>query len=259
MVTDARIRVLLAFDHANLAEELLRQLPDWLGSDALDLIGMYIEDEDLLRASELPGLQEISLTGQVLTLNANRIREQVRREAAQIRSAFEMLARRLRMQHRFITVSGRTSDALCRAAEQADFVLVTRSLRTSGLRPRSGRHFAALARLPHQTLFINEPWESGSTVVVLDGAPEVLRIARRFAAAQGLRLVIVAPAESAAVPADADVVRVPAARWNEDGIADVCLAVDARLLVLPPRDDLDSAELLVRLMDRLPCSLLQVR
>ena len=51
---------------------------------------------------------------------------------------------------------------------------------------------------------------------------------------------------------------IPLGDLEEDTLARVCLEADARLLVIPPGTDLDWAELLVSLMDKVPCSLLKL-
>lgn len=263
MRPDRLLRVLVTFDCARPSEDALLQLTALLEFDRLEVTGLYVEDEDLLRAASLPGLREISLTGVESRLDAEHVHGELARDAAAARAAFATLTHRLighhqRLTQRFDVIRGRVADALALAAADADLVLVTRTLRRSGLRPRQARAFAALARRPATVLFVNEPWASGTSVVVIATTDDGVRQGARLAAAEGLRLVAAAPADAALpeLPPGAALRRLPG--LTEKDIADLCLAEDARLLVLPADHRLDVAELLVTLADRLPCSVLKL-
>lgn len=262
MSAERHLRVLIAFDSGHLSEQLLRQLPHWLGADALEMIGLYVEDEDLLRAARLPGLREISFSGQPSSLEPQRIGEALAREAAAARSAFELLASRLatehrQLAHRFVVARGRVTDELCHAADESDFVMVTRTLRATGLRPRLGPSFRELIRQPRHVLFVNEPWASGTSVVVLDGDASALGYGRRLAEAENLRLVLALPPD-APEPTEPGLTTRRLPDLDEERIAELCHREDARLLIVSPSGEVDLTGLLTSLMDRLPCSLLKL-
>jgi hypothetical protein len=266
MKPDQSVRVLVTFDCTHPDPRLLRQLTKLLGASRLDVTGLYVEDEDLLRAASLPGLHEVSLSGQQTELSAARITREFEREAAAAASAFERLALQLaaehaQLAHRFLVTRGRIVEEIGRAAHDYDFVMVTRALRATGLRPRIGRSYHDLVQSSKQVLFVNEPWASGSSIVVLQGSAAAMDYARRLAAAEGLRLVVAVPEAAAAVPVSNAPPRTsirPLPDWKEETIADLCLVEDARLLVIDARDDIDWRELLLSLMDKLPCSLLKL-
>ncbi len=252
-------RVLIAFDCAHPSHEVLLQLPHLIGSENLELTGLYVEDEDLMRAASLPGLREISLSGQELDLTLERLQEEMAADLSGIREAFESIARTMRLRYHFEVARGRITEALCDAAQHSDFVLVTRTLRHSGLRPRMGQQFGPLLAQTKRILFVNEPWASGTAIVVVGDDAATIDAGARLAAAEALKLVIALPAGAEippAAPAASIIVRLT--RWNEDTIADLCLARDARLLILPGDESLDAGALLAGLMDRLPCSLLKL-
>lgn len=267
MANERELRVLVALDNAEPNERALRLLAELEDPQALELTCLFVEDEDLLRAATLPGLREISPTGQAARLDADRLSRELAEAAAAARRAFDTLAGHLhdllpargRLRHRFMVTRGRITEEFDRAAERCDLVMVTRS---AGLRVRRGRSFLALARQPKPVLFVNEPWHSGSSVVVLADNERAVDVARRVARAENLRLVaIVSPggasdAQPSPLPDGAAVRQLGS--MDEEGIARVCLAEDARLLVIPARADLDWSELLVSLMDKLPCSLLKL-
>jgi hypothetical protein len=263
MTRERLLRVLVAFDCVGPSEEVLLGITQLLEFDRLEVTGLYVEDEDLLRAASLPGLREVTLSGRASALDAERIAAEIAGEADRARAAFETLASALLHQqphftHRFDVIRGRIAEALERAASESDMVLLTRTLRGSGLRPRQARAFSSLARQPRHVLFVNEPWATGSSVVVLDGSPDSLRQAARLARAQGLRLVVALGPQPGTSELPPGSITRRLSRLDEAAIADLCLREDARVLVLPPTDGLDAAELLVSLADRLPCSLLKL-
>jgi hypothetical protein len=266
MTNESHLRVLVALDSSDPNEDVLRIVSRLMGAHGLDVTGLYVEDEDLLRAASIPGLREISLSGQETILDAGRVARDIACEGAAARRAFEALTQQLarehlRLRHRFLVTRGRIAEEFDRAARESDFVMVTRALRATALRPRLGRCFTQLVQQPKDVLFVNEPWASGSSVVVLLGSDRALDHATRLARTEGLRLVVATTARPAAPPVDqlppGATVR-QLADWDEETIADLCLEQDARLLVMPQLRDLDWAELLVSLMDKLPCSLLKL-
>jgi ActR/RegA family two-component response regulator len=112
-------------------------------------------------------------------------------------------------------------------------------------------------------LFVNEPWASGVRIVVLydprsERSKNALATAQRFARAEELELIIAVRAQTSIRLEEAPGRLVALANWNEDTIVDLCEAEDARLLVVPPLQNLDWRELLLGLADRLRCSLLRL-
>ncbi|MDZ7669002.1 MAG: hypothetical protein U5Q16_06100, partial [Gammaproteobacteria bacterium] len=189
-------------------------------------------------------------------------------EAAAARRTFDDVTRALareheHIRHRFLVTRGQTVAELNRVTEDFDFVLVARGLRASRLRARHGQSFIGVLEQPKSMLFVNEPWASGSSVVVLDGSVDTLRAAARLAELEDLRLVVAnsppgsrTSARSAAIPAGA--VERTLTDWEEESIADLCLAEDARLLIVPATGQFHWAGLIASLMDRLPCSVLKL-
>ena len=260
------MRVLVTLDGPQPDERVLRTLWNLLDPDALELTGLYVEDEDLLRAANLPCLREVSFTGSEAGLDAARLAREMAEEAAAAERAFETLAAGLmrehrRLAHHFTITRGRFAQVFDTAAADADLVMVTRALHATGMRRRLGRSFGPLVRQPRHVLFVNEPWATGSSIVVLNCSDQALDYGSRLARAEGLRLVVVtpiavAPPRAERLPPDTTVRQL--ADWDEEKIAELCLREDARLLVLPEIPDLDWQELLVSLMDRLPCSVLKL-
>ncbi|MCB1685864.1 MAG: hypothetical protein KDI31_15325 [Pseudomonadales bacterium] len=257
-------RILISFDCDSIAPDVLEMLAVLGDGQNMELTGLFVEDEDLLRAARLPGLREVSLTGEVRNLSVDQISRQLSQQATQAKARFEASVRKLNYTGNFRIVRGHALEPVAAAARGSDLVVITRSLRSSGLRARLGLAFETIVSEHSNVLFVNEPWASGSSVIALCESPEggcarALATARRFAEREDLDLVIALPAGTGADPqvnSRERVVRL--SDWGETGIVALCEREDARLLVLSPSKQLDWRNLLVRLMDRLSCSLLRL-
>jgi len=261
-MTGKTTHILLTFDCGAVDEDALRTLKLLAEDQDVEVTGLYVEDEDLFQAANLPGFVEVSAGGLTSRVNPQTIADQVASQVQSLRQGFETSARRLQMKFSFRTARGRVVDTLIEAAAGSDMVVISRSLRSTGLRSRHGRHFAPLLARQGNLLFINEPWRSGHSVVVLCEEPQrsgrALPIARRVARAEDLELVIASPWK----PEDSDhgfeARDVVLPDWTEAAIVNLCEEVDARLLVLPADGQLEWQSLLLSLMDRLPCSVLRL-
>ena len=263
MANDRPARILLTLDCGTIDEDALRALKLLPSSPHFEVVALYVEDQDVMNAAELPGMSEVSTSGTVSALNPERMREQMARQASNARYEFESSARRLQLNYSFEVTRGQAVDTVIQAASPSDIVVVNRSLRAAGLRTRRGIQFQPLIEQHHNLLFVNEPWASGRSVIALCESPpqdceQAVAAARRFASAEDLELVI-------AVPPDSDAGKEPGAErtvtlghWNEDAIVDLCESEDARLLVVARAEALDWRELLARLIDRVRCSLLRM-
>jgi len=266
MAAEHPTRVLLTLDAGVVDQDALSALMLLGEGDDVEVTGLYVEDEDLLRAARLPGLTEVSAEGQITTLNHDDLTRRLAAQASVARHSFEAVARSHRLKCTFRIVRGSVVETLVTAAAESDVVVVHRSLRSTGMRTRHGSQFEPLVRRHGNLLFVNEPWRTGSSVVALCESPSAdgsraLRIARRIAEAEGLEFLLAVPERAArtASPDRTHADEVVALRdWTEASIVDLCESADARLLVLPATDQLDWRALLLRLVDRLPCSLLRL-
>jgi hypothetical protein len=256
-------RVLLTLDCGSIDEDALKALTLLTEGTDVQLTGLFVEDEDLYQAAELPGLTEVSASGARSVLEQGLLARRIAAEAQQARAGFEAFAKRLGLNFSFQVTRGRWIETLLAAATATDLVVVNRSLRATGLRTRAARHFAPLLQQHQNVLFVNEPWRSGSSIVCLSERNEgagrrALNLAARLARAEELKLVVAVPAGfDRSTLRDIDEVTV-VEDWTEAALVALCEAADARLLVLPPSERLDWRSLLTGLADRLSCSLLRL-
>lgn len=247
-------QVLVALEGAEPSSDVLAQLSRVLDSETFELVGLLVEDEDLLQASRLPVFREISLAGEVIDTDPANLRTGMLREMQRIRAAFESAVQGQRFQSRIEVMRGRWIDSVMGAADDSALVLVSRCDRAHGMRLRAAPHFAPLLRPGRNVFIVNEPWRSGQAVVVLGGDPEAVRIGHRLAAPDKLDLVVVLPygaRPEEQLPQGTIVERVNS--LSDAVIAALCRQWDARLLILKAAADGPST---MRLLDELPCSLL---
>lgn len=255
-------RVLLTIDSGSIDEDALRVLNLLTGRTDTEVTGLYIEDEDLYQAAQLPGLSEVSPSGAVSALDHEALSRGIASQVRQAREQFESLARQHGFNFSFKVTRGRLIDTLLASASSSDLVVVSRSLRVAGLRTRRASHFTPLVAQQKNLLFVNEPWSSGSSVVCLfesaaDANRAALQTAARISDTEKLQLHVAVPVTVDTSLIEADKVTV-IDNWNEETLVNLCESADARLLVLPPTDQLDWRSLLTGLADRLSCSLLRL-
>jgi len=262
MASENVTRILLTLDCDHLDVDLLKAIAALAGERNLELVCLYVEDEDLLKAARLPGLSEVSLsTGEVTQLTPDRIEAQVASQARSARKQFESSARPLNLDYSFRVARGPAAETVAQAAVASDIVVISRALRASGLRSRRGSHFTPIIEQHANVLFVNEPWASGGEVIVLcesAASERALTVARRIAQAENIDLLVAVPVDRAGarlLPGDRVIVL---DAWTEDGIAALCERENARLLVVPPTEKLDWRALLLNTIDRVPCSLLRL-
>ena len=265
MTADPPTRVLLTLDCGAVDADSLRAAKLIAADGQLEITGLYVEDEDLYRAAQLPGATEVSSAGQISVLDHDALAVQIGQEAQRARMQFEKLAGVLKLPFSFRIARGRLVETLLNAAAKSDLVVVSRSLRTSGLRARHASEFRPLIEQQRSLLFINEPWRSGRAVIVLCESPSprserALLAGKRIAEDDDLRLLMAVPqgfepADSAR-PAGVELLVLP--EWTEAAIVDLCETSDARLLVVPAGQHIDWRTMLLRLVDRLSCSLLKL-
>ena len=235
----------------------LAQLSRVLGTDELELVGLFVEDENLYRAIRLPVFREISLTGDVLTSDHDRLQRDIGEEIRRLSDRFESSVRTFRYRCHIEVVRGHRPEMLSEAAERCSLVLVTRAERSGGLRHRTASEFERLLKSGRNVLIVNEPWSSGRSVVVLGADPLALKAGQRIALPERLSLVVVlTPGMPVPTSLPEGTVVLMTECWSEDSVIQICQRWEARLLVVSDQALSDVA--LAGVLDRTSCSLLRL-
>lgn len=257
-----RSQVLIVSDASRTEHNLVREIHLLLGSEQISLKGLFIEDEEVLRATSLPIVKEVSHAGEVRDLTQDRLRQEFLQVANSLRHTLSNIAREMGYASSFEVVKGTHSVELARAAAEVDFVVCARAHLPGYLRPRRGPDLLPLLSQAKSLLVVNEPWMSGhSVVVVYEGTEsvEALRLASHYARSAALDLIVVMP-EGVQPPQDEayETAQQIEMECSESALAALCQARDARLMVFSHSDSLQLASMLPELVDRVPCSILRL-
>jgi hypothetical protein len=242
-------RILLALDPAAPREEAWAALGDLTDLAGAEVTALYVEDEDVRRLADLPGITEVRWgAASPRRLEPAALAEDVGRTADAVRRLCERAAALRGARLHFRTARGEVLAELSRASREADLLVVARALRSAGARTWHGaaperlaaRLAADGAAAPPDVLFVNEPWDSGSAVVVLapaDAAGDHARaLAAALAQAAGLPLeVLPADTDPSGLPARARRARVLVLPWalaRGAGSALATLVTEARASLL---------------------------
>ena len=266
MARKRNTQVLFVFECGGVEADVLCALPSLAHGEMPEVLGLFVEDEDLLGAAMLPGASEVSLASlNSGALNPERIASDLARQARGMQELFEASAKKFNLSYSFRVSRGRAMETLVDEALGSDLVVVCRPLRAAGLRSRPGTQFRQLLEQNRNVLFVNEPWRSGTCVLavfdgVTDNCEDAMRRARDIARTESLEFVVACTGENEAVSKLIQQVgcdrQITITDLNEASLIDLCYSQDARLLVMPPVEGVDWQQVLVGLLDKLSCSLL---
>ncbi len=152
-------RILVALDaspHSRAALDLAVQLAVDLEAD---LEGLFVKDENLMRAAQLPFAAEVRTHSvSPRALNDRRVQRRLRRQADQAEAVLQAATEPAPVSYDFRVVEGQVTRQLLRAAEEADLVALGKTS-TQSSRRRLGTTSEALLA------------ESSTPVLVLRRAP----------------------------------------------------------------------------------------
>lgn len=172
-----------------------------------ELLGLFVEDEDLLRLAGLPfaGVLRIP-SGAHESIDPPRAEAELRALGAHAREAFARAAEAARRTFEFTVRRGRVAAEILAASAGVDLlVLGAGSRRRSGLAGLGDTARAAAARAPSSVLLLGGGARLGDPVVAVDdgspGAARALAVAGALAGPPGPAVVVAPPASAAEVPA----------------------------------------------------------
>lgn len=228
-------RVILLLDEANDPEEGLGAALR-IETDVRSCTGVFLANEDLHRLAGLGdrrwalprGRTGVPELGPWLT---------ARREALRLRCA--TVARALRLAFEWRMHEGAVAEV-----SGEDLLVVPEPEAATWVGSPWPRR---LRRPPCDVLFVNRPWASGSRILALDdGGPGGARARQRAQAVAANEALPLAVLPLPAIPV-------------AGALVDACARNDARLLVVPDVQALNTPALLARLLELLDCSLLLCR
>lgn len=246
-------RVVVALDASCAGLLALELAADLAAALRASLAGLYVEEEDLLRAADLPFVRQVrAQSGRVAPFTADELERYWRALAAEARTALTEAAETHRIDYSFRVVRGRAAQVIAEAARGARLTSLP-----SGA--PSSRRLGALARAALQTqatslLLVPPRRRRGERwVAVLDtpaGPPAVLAMADALRDSPAPPLLLVAPGLGIDLPAAAAKLprmTLPAGREPEALIGRLP-ALGARGLILSADSPLAAPQTVERLL-----------
>jgi hypothetical protein len=261
-------RILVAMD--SNAESLagLRRAATLASELRIELAGLFLEDINLLRMSELPGHEIILGSGSRKSTSRAEMEQQMRHRAAAARREVERLAQAFSLSWTFEVRRAGLDSALREAARSNELVcsaLAPPPLPHAAARPRTSRRRAVYphgpVRAPRPVLALYEGAEGGA---------RVLELAQRAAQINHLPLEVLVPARAGAAGQKAvdeanrclseaeEPVTVRRLPQSEKALLNALAAARGQLLFLDAASQAATAEHLASLRSAAKCDLLLV-
>lgn len=243
-----------------------------------ELVGLFVEDVNLLRLAALPFAREVRWPSSTRrSLDEARMERELRLMASQARRALALAAEEAETEWQFRVVRGAVADEVLRAALEVDLLTLGRASRPLSRRVRLGSTAqAAAVRGGRSVLLARKGADPDQPVVVTyDGSavsPRVLSAAVQMAQTGESNLIVLILADNAD---DAPQLAEDASALLGDGVAhaeyrflptngeesltEMLLQEHCSLIVLGGENEILRGERLHKLLDQLDCPVLLVR
>jgi nucleotide-binding universal stress UspA family protein len=190
-------RILVALDASTHSLAALNAAAELAASQHAELVGLFVEDENLVHLAGLPFAQEVrSPAATKEPMTSESMEHQLHLQASQARWALEKAAKRAKAQYSFRTIRGQVTPSVLAAALDADLVAMGRVSRPLNSRRRLGSTArAATANIAGSVLLMQEGSDlSYPVLVTYDGSPaawKALAAATKLAPLGGEELNVV--------------------------------------------------------------------
>jgi len=195
-------RILVALDSSRHSLAALEAAAELAAHTEAELLGLFVEDINLLRLARLPFASQVSSTSVgAESVDSARMERELRAQAQQARKALEAAALRVRVPWSFRVARGDVAAEVLAAAEEADLLtLGKRGLARNGQMLGSTAH-AALTNVRRSLLLSQHGSPLRQPVLVLydgsEGSRQALEVALKLAGAAGHRLIVLLLTEQA--------------------------------------------------------------
>jgi nucleotide-binding universal stress UspA family protein len=166
-------RILVALDASTHSAAALQAAAELASRVGAELLGLYVEDINLLRLGEMPFAQEVGqFTAMRRQLDIQEVERQIRGQTGQVRRMFEVTTRRTQVRWSFQVTRGTVANEVLGAASEVDALVLGRagwSLVAPGRLGSTAR--AVLAEAPVLALIVPQGGCLGPPFLVLyDGS-----------------------------------------------------------------------------------------
>jgi nucleotide-binding universal stress UspA family protein len=190
-------RILVAMDASPGSIEALKAAAHLAALLQAEIVGLYVEDEALLRGGGLPIARVVgSFSGSIRAIGPGELEGSLRTQASRARQAIESIAAQARVRFSFHVARGMVAEAVLTAGSDADLVSLGRRGWSLGDSHRlGGTTRAVLARARSHVLLLGNGLRPGNAVVVVfDGSEKSkvgLSLASSLAPGEATPLIVV--------------------------------------------------------------------
>lgn len=189
-------RVLVALDASPHSRAALKAAAELAADLQAELLGMFIEDINLVRLAQLPCAREVAYaTRGVRAVDAQRLERALRTQAAQLEQMLASVAQGRNVPWSFRVSRGHIANELLAAAAEGDVLVLGRVGTSIVQRARLGSTAqTVVATARHTIVFLEHGVELGVPVLVLfngsEGAMRALATAARLTRGDDRKLVV---------------------------------------------------------------------
>jgi nucleotide-binding universal stress UspA family protein len=271
-------RILIALDASTHSLAALHAAAEMAANMQAELIGLFVEDENLLHLAGLPFAQEVrSPSAESEPMSSDKMQQELKLQASQARRALEAAAERVNARWSFRVVRGQVTASVLAAALDADLLAIGRVSRPLTSKSRLGST-ARAASIETKRSVLLMPHSSDLDYPVLvtydgsAGAKQALRAAARLARSGGdkLNVLLLADSIEAIEPLQKEVTDwlderglVAGFHWLPQatvaGLVEMVQAAESCVLVLGGENPLVEAAAIQDLLDETDCPVMLVR
>lgn len=271
-------RILVALDASTHSLAALEAAASLAASLRAELIGLFVEDENLLHLAGLPFSHEVgSSTATRQPMTTDKMEQELRLQASQARRALEMAAERAHARWSFRIIRGQVTSSVLNAALEADLLAMGRIGRPVSSRSRLGSTArAASIDVKRSVLLMQQGGDINYPVLVTyDGsapARQALTAAAQLAQASGddLNVLLLSATEEESEPLIQEV-EAQLSEFNisanfqwlsqatVDKLAQIIKSAENCVLVLGGDNPLLKAKAIQELLDETDCPVMLVR
>ena len=268
-------RILVAIDgspHSLAALKLAGELASRIGAE---LLGLYVEDVNLLRVAELPISREVGFySARVRDMDVRRIQRQLRAQARRAEQALALIAESAEVGWSFRVAHGLISTELLAAAAEADLIILGKAGWSRRKRLGSTAKTIVIHSERHVLVFQSGVRLSRPVVVVYDGSPaskKALEASLNMREADSPLMVLISAEDAEEMRSLQMEVQewaqkngvFPQYRWlteiDEEIIARQAWSISCGVLILPTQIEFIPSEKLLALLDQTDCAVYLVR
>ena len=268
-------RILIALDASPASRAALELAADLAVRHKAELVGIYVEDINLLRSADISIVEEVGAFSAIpRRVDSRQVASELKTHARQIEEMLSSIASKANLRWSFRSVRGLIHGELLAAAEETDLIILGKRGWSEGKQFGStARKLAALS--PIRSLILAHKVHPDSPILVIfDGSnasKNALQTAARICT-PGSTLTLVIPAED---QESAQALYAGLVSWIEqqeftvqfrwvnnmtgNRISNIALVSGCDLVVMPAESELLQPETIISMIENADCAVLLVR